>query len=89
MAATVHGVWAIDIGSNSLKALSLRQGDEGPEVVGFDYVESQVPVLMFFRMNHFGGTTLCLEWIMLLLVHIWPIIRERPGSDSSVIPWRE
>ena len=38
MAAT-HGVWAIDIGTNALKALRMREGDEGLEVLGFDYVE--------------------------------------------------
>lgn len=38
MAAT-HGVWAIDIGTNALKALRLREGDDGLEVIGFDYVE--------------------------------------------------
>lgn len=38
MAAT-QGVWAIDIGTNALKALRLRESDEGLEVIGFDYVE--------------------------------------------------
>jgi len=37
--AAIRGVWAIDIGSNSLKALRLREGDEGLEVIGFGYVE--------------------------------------------------
>ena len=39
MASTVSGVWAIDIGSNSLKALRLQATDEGVEVIGFDYIE--------------------------------------------------
>jgi len=39
MASTVHGVWAIDIGTYSLKALRLRPADEGIEVIGFDYLE--------------------------------------------------
>ncbi len=39
MASAVHRVWAIDIGSSSLKALCLRQGEEALEVVGFDYIE--------------------------------------------------
>ncbi len=39
MASSTGGVWAIDIGSNALKALRLRQGAEGPEVIGFDYIE--------------------------------------------------
>ena len=39
MASAVHGVWAIDIGSNALKALQMRQGDEGLEVVDFAYLE--------------------------------------------------
>ncbi|HEV58191.1 MAG TPA: hypothetical protein ENN87_11980 [Phycisphaerales bacterium] len=38
MAAT-NGVWAIDIGSNALKALHLQPGENGLEVIGFDYVE--------------------------------------------------
>jgi type IV pilus assembly protein PilM len=38
MAAT-RGVWAIDIGTNALKALRMREGEEGLEVIGFDYVE--------------------------------------------------
>ena len=37
--ASVSGVWAIDIGSNALKALHLVPGAEGLEVVGFDYIE--------------------------------------------------
>jgi type IV pilus assembly protein PilM len=39
MASAVHGVWAIDIGSNALKALQMRQGDEGLEVIDFAYLE--------------------------------------------------
>ncbi|AQT68606.1 type IV pilus assembly protein PilM [Anaerohalosphaera lusitana] len=39
MASAVNGVWAIDIGANSLKALHMVQGDEGPEVIDFDYLE--------------------------------------------------
>ncbi|MBE0537944.1 MAG: type IV pilus assembly protein PilM, partial [Phycisphaerae bacterium] len=39
MASSVSGVWAIDIGSNALKALHLVPGAEGLEVVGFDYIE--------------------------------------------------
>lgn len=39
MAKTSHAVWGIDIGTCSLKALRLRHGAEGVEVVGFDYLE--------------------------------------------------
>ncbi len=39
MASVIHGVWAIDIGSNTLKALRFRQGQDGLEVIGFDYIE--------------------------------------------------
>ena len=39
MASTIHGVWAIDIGTNSLKAIRLRPLEEGFEVIGFDYIE--------------------------------------------------
>ncbi|MBN2512877.1 MAG: type IV pilus assembly protein PilM [Sedimentisphaerales bacterium] len=39
MASSVRGVWAIDIGTCSLKALRVRPGDDGVEVVGFDHVE--------------------------------------------------
>ena len=39
MASAVHGVWAIDLGSNALKALQMRQGDEGLEVIDFAYLE--------------------------------------------------
>lgn len=38
MAAT-QGVWAIDIGTNALKALRMREGEESLEVIGFDYIE--------------------------------------------------
>ena len=39
MASAVRGVWAIDIGSNALKALQMDQGDEGLEVIDFAYLE--------------------------------------------------
>ena len=39
MASAVHGVWAIDMGSSALKALQMRQGDEGLEVIDFAYLE--------------------------------------------------
>ena len=39
MAVVTSGVWAIDIGANSLKAVHMRPGQDGPEVIGFDYVE--------------------------------------------------
>jgi type IV pilus assembly protein PilM len=39
MAKASQGIWAIDIGTCSLKALRLRRGSEGLEVAGFDYVE--------------------------------------------------
>ncbi len=39
MASSVKGIWAIDIGSNALKAIHLVEGEEGLEVVGFDYIE--------------------------------------------------
>lgn len=39
MASSASGVWAIDIGNNSLKALHMVHGEEGFEVIGFDYVE--------------------------------------------------
>ena len=38
MAAANYGVWAIDIGNSSVKALRLSFGNEGPEVTGFDDV---------------------------------------------------
>ena len=37
--AAAHGVWAIDIGTNALKALRMHEGEEGLEVIGFDYIE--------------------------------------------------
>jgi type IV pilus assembly protein PilM len=39
MAATGRGIWAIDIGNNSLKALHLRTAGEKLEVIGFDNIE--------------------------------------------------
>ena len=39
MAVSVHGVWGIDIGVNSLKAVRLIEGENGLEVIGFDYIE--------------------------------------------------
>ncbi|MCI0498180.1 MAG: pilus assembly protein PilM [Planctomycetales bacterium] len=39
MAAAVRGVWAIDVGSNALKALQMRQGEQGLEVTDFAYFE--------------------------------------------------
>lgn len=39
MASSIQGVWAIDIGTSSLKALCVRSAGEGLEVVGFDYIE--------------------------------------------------
>lgn len=39
MASKVNGVWAIDIGSNALKALQMCHGEEGIEVVDFAYLE--------------------------------------------------
>ncbi len=39
MASTGRGIWAIDIGNNSLKALHLRTGGAKLEVVGFDNIE--------------------------------------------------
>jgi type IV pilus assembly protein PilM len=39
MASSVRGVWAIDIGTCSLKALRVQPSDDGIEVVGFDHVE--------------------------------------------------
>ena len=43
MAAT-SGIWAIDIGTTSLKALRLRQGEEGLEVIGFSHFEHAKPL---------------------------------------------
>jgi type IV pilus assembly protein PilM len=39
MASGIHGIWAVDIGDNALKALRLRRVGESFEVVGFDYIE--------------------------------------------------
>ncbi len=39
MASSIRGVWAIDIGTCSLKAVRVRPAGEGLEVVGFDHVE--------------------------------------------------
>jgi len=45
MVSATHGVWAIDIGSNALKALYMRLGDVGLEVVDFAYMEHSVNLL--------------------------------------------
>lgn len=37
--AARKGVWAIDIGACSLKAMRLHEGQQGLEVIGFDYLE--------------------------------------------------
>ena len=37
--AALRGVWAIDIGVTSLKALRLREGEGGLEVIGFSHIE--------------------------------------------------
>lgn len=39
MAKASRGIWAIDIGSCSLKAVKMHAGDEGLEAIGFDYLE--------------------------------------------------
>jgi type IV pilus assembly protein PilM len=39
MAAAVRGVWAIDIGSNALKAVQMHQGEQELEVTDFAYLE--------------------------------------------------
>ncbi|HOK95016.1 MAG TPA: pilus assembly protein PilM [Anaerohalosphaeraceae bacterium] len=39
MAAAAQGVWAIDVGTNALKALQMRHGDQGLEVTDFAYIE--------------------------------------------------
>lgn len=39
MAKASRGIWAIDIGSCSLKAVKMQPGEDGLEVVGFDYLE--------------------------------------------------
>jgi type IV pilus assembly protein PilM len=41
MASKAQGVWAIDIGTCSLKALRLKMTDGEIEVVGFDYLEHE------------------------------------------------
>jgi type IV pilus assembly protein PilM len=41
MASKAQGVWAIDIGTCSLKALRLRLAEGEIEVVGFDYLEHE------------------------------------------------
>lgn len=46
MGAGRRGVWAIDIGTISLKALRLCRADEGYEVIGFDYIEHSMPLTM-------------------------------------------
>ena len=42
--AASRGVWAIDIGTTSLKALRLTEGDDGIEVIGFDHIEHARPL---------------------------------------------
>ncbi len=39
MASAMRSVWAIDIGSNSLKALRMLPTADGVQVIGFDYIE--------------------------------------------------
>lgn len=39
MASAANTVWAIDVGTNSLKAIKLRPGAEGLEVIELDYLE--------------------------------------------------
>ncbi len=39
MASGIHGVWAVDIGDNAIKAMRLRRDEEGLKVIGFDYIE--------------------------------------------------
>lgn len=39
MASAGRGVWAIDIGTNALKALQMQEGDQGLEVTDFAYLE--------------------------------------------------
>jgi len=39
MASGIHGVWAVDIGDNAVKAIRLRRDEEGLKVIGFDYIE--------------------------------------------------
>ncbi len=42
--AAARGVWAIDIGTTSLKALRLTEGAEGIEVIGFSHIEHAHPL---------------------------------------------
>jgi type IV pilus assembly protein PilM len=42
--AAARGVWAIDIGTTSLKALRLTRGAEGLEVIGFSHIEHSQPL---------------------------------------------
>ncbi|HEG44509.1 MAG TPA: type IV pilus assembly protein PilM, partial [Phycisphaerales bacterium] len=39
MASGIRGIWAIDMGNNSLKALRLRSSGDKIEIIGFDYIE--------------------------------------------------
>ena len=39
MASGIRGIWAIDMGSNSLKALRMRSSGDNIEIIGFDYIE--------------------------------------------------
>lgn len=41
MAAPGNSVWAVDVGSNSVKALGLQRTADGVEVTGFDYIEHE------------------------------------------------
>ena len=42
--AAVRGVWAIDIGTTSLKALRLCEGEDGLQVIGFSHIEHSRPL---------------------------------------------
>lgn len=42
--AAVRGVWAIDIGTTSLKALRVCQGENGLQVIGFSHIEHAKPL---------------------------------------------
>ena len=42
--AAVCGVWAIDIGTTSLKALRLSLGETGLQVIGFNHIEHSRPL---------------------------------------------
>lgn len=42
--AAVRGVWAIDIGTTSLKALRVCQGENGLQVIGFSHIEHSRPL---------------------------------------------